>query len=212
MKKILLNKQIYDVIDSNEYFRRKELNPDDSNNLMNETAIEKDGYVYPIIAPSNNNEIEKTIGVRDYGPAMQFIKPQTVEQMNDYSANRVLDFERSENLRETIQKRAQLESMERSILIDKDNIYNISINENDTPEFALLKEAINKKQIDINSYKSRFDDSFSNNMRLLSTSNSITFGKLKAFANVFDLDIEVTIKDKPGCVNPIGEELKTDIT
>ena len=210
MKKILIRKQIYDVITTEEYIRKKNLNPEATEDLSTEIAIEKEGYVYPIVSP--NESETNMIGVQDYNAVLLFNKPKTDKDKKLYSKDNILDFDHTDNLKDMIQKRAQLESMERSLLIDKDNIYNIFINENDTPEFVLLKEAINKKQIDINSYRNRFSDSFSNNMRLLTNSNSITFGKLKAFANVFDMDIELTIKDKPGCVNPIGEVLNTTIT
>ena len=111
-----------------------------------------------------------------------------------------------------IQKTAELEKAEKSILIDKNNIYNIMINEDDTPEFALLKQAINNKQIDISSYKNRLSDSFSNNIRLLTNGNSITFSKLRTFAQVFDLECELIIRDKKNVVNPMGEELHTIIS
>lgn len=211
MKTMFINKQMYDVITPEEYLRKKRVNNEITQSLINETAIIKDDYVYPIL-PINKDASQSTVGVSDYELVLKFNKPITEEEKKIYSKDNIIDFDHSDSLKETIQKTAKLDNMEKTILISKDNIYNISINEDDTPEFALLKDAINKKQIDINSYKARFDDSFSNNMRLLSTSNSITFGKMKAFANVFDLDMELTIKDKPNCVNPMGEELHAKIT
>ena len=211
MKTIFINKQMYDVITVEEYQRKKKINNEITRSMINESAIEDGDYVYPILPVTNDNK-SNMVGVSDYGMLLKFNRPQTEEEKQMYNKDNVIDFEHSNSLKETIQKVAKLDSMEKTILINKDNIYNISVNENDTPEFALLKEAINRKQIDINSYKSRFDDSFSNNMRLLSTSNSITFGKMKAFADVFDLDLELTIKDKPGCVNPVGEVLHSKIT
>ena len=214
MKKILLSKAILDVIPEKEYIRRAKIDPEINKNLSNETAIEKDGYVYPIIPlpAKKQTELPNVIGVLDCGPCLYYNKPETEEDKKTYSIDNVIDFENTKNISDMIQKTAELEQAEKSILIDKNNIYTIPINEEDTPEFALLKQAINNKQIDITSYRNRLSDSFSNNIRLLTNSNTITFAKLRTFGQVFDLECELIIRDKQGAVNPIGEEIKAVIT
>lgn len=213
MKKILLHKTILDVLPEDEYIRRSIMSEEITKDLSNETAIEKDGYIYPVIIPTQSmKEIPKVIGAIDCGPCLIYNKPQTEEDKQLYNSNRAIDFENTKNLKDMIQKTAELEKAEKSILIDKNNIYNIIINEDDTPEFALLKQAINNKQIDISSYKNRLNDSFSNNIRLLTNGNSITFSKLRTFAQVFDLECELIIRDKENVVNPMGEELHTIVS
>lgn len=208
MKKILVQKTILDVMNEDDYIRRSVNSSEINKELAAETAIEKDGYAYPVIIPaSNTKETPKVIGVIDYGPCLKYNRPETESDKEMYSINKAIDFDNTKNLQDMIQKTAELEKAEKSILIDKNNIYNIVINEDDTPEFALLKQAINNKQIDISSYKSRLSDSFSNNIRLLTNGNSITFSKLRTFAQVFDLECELIIRDKNNVVNPMGTEL-----
>ena len=113
-------------------------------------------------------------------------------------------------MREAIEKHARLASAERNILISKDNIYNVNIKETDTPEMKLFKEALNKKSIDIMSYKPRFSSDFSNDIRVIQ-GDSITFGKLKKLASILDMNIELTISDKENAPNPIGEVLHAQI-
>lgn len=213
MKKILIHKNILDVLPEDEYIRRSVMSSETNKDLADETAIEKDGYVYPVIIPTQNmKEVPKVVGVVDCGPCLIYNKPDNIEDKNNYSANKIIDFENTKNLKDMIQKTAELEKAEKSILIDKNNVYNITINEDDTPEFALLKQAINNKQIDIASYKNRLSDSFSNNIRLLTNGNGITFSKLRTFAQVFDLECELIIRDKENVVNPMGKELRTIVS
>ena len=103
-----------------------------------------------------------------------------------------------------------LEEAERNVLISKDNIYHVAVRDTDTPEMQIFKEALNKKNIDILAYKPRFLSDYSNDVRVIQ-GDSITFGKLKKLATIFDMDITMSIKDKPNAVNPIGEELTAKI-
>ena len=126
--------------------------------------------------------------------------------LNGINGIRLIDFENSSSLRESIEKTARLVNEERTILISPDNIYTPLIKENDTPEMALFKKAIAEKQIDIENYKPRFGSDYSNDLRALS-GNSITFFKLKRMCDIFDINCMVTFEDKEGAPNPIGERL-----
>ena len=84
--------------------------------------------------------------------------------------------------------------------------------EKDSPEFALLKDAINKKQVDIQAYRGKLGSDFSNDLRLLTSSNSITFNKMKEIGGALDISGELILRDKnPNVANPIGEEIRTII-
>lgn len=74
----------------------------------------------------------------------------------------------------------------------------IIFNENDSEEMVLLKQAILRKGVNLEDYKSRFksDVDFNNNKRLLKRGNTITFRKLKELCNVFDLDCTLTLDTK----------------
>lgn len=205
MKKVPIKKQIYDVISEDEYARRVKLNPSITKELANETAIERDGYVYPLNSVSSPD----VVGVANEGIALRYSKPKTEEEKKIYSKDNIIDFDNTSNLREMIEKQAKLERAEKNILLSTGNIYTPLTKEEDTPEFALLKNAIRKKQIDIEAYKPRFGSDFSNNLRLVSTGNSITFNKLKTIASALDIEAELILRDKKGAANPIGQELHT---
>lgn len=204
MRKMLIDKQLFTVLTLDEYNKRMEINPTAVRELYGELAVEYDGNVYPIIPSAAS-----MVGMKDEGIVVRFNKPKPED--DTYSNSRIIDFENTTNLKEMIQKQAELEAAEQTILIGKDNIYTINIDEQDTPEFALLKEAINRKKIDMSVYSKRFGSDASNNLRLLNNSHSITFMKLKAFAEALDLEINMSISDKSDCPNPIGETLSTKI-
>lgn len=207
MKKISIGKKIYDVIDEKEFIRRCETNPDIMKELAEDTAVENEGTVYPV----SYNYSKDNLAVTQIGPTIWYTKPDDFPNKELYDSKRIIDFENvSGGLSEKIKQAAKLEEAERSVLISKDNIYSVSVKENDTPEMKLFKEALNKKQIDLASYKPRFQSDYSNDIRVIQ-GDSITFGKLKKLASIFDMDVELSIKDKPGAVNPIGEELHTQI-
>ena len=102
--------------------------------------------------------------------------------------------------------------MESTILTSADNITTPIDHPDDSPEMMALKEAIRSKHIDINKYEQRFGPNFNNDRRLLDK-NTITLAKLKTMANALDMDISLTIKDKPGNIpNPIGKVITVSVT
>lgn len=207
MKKTRIGKKIYDVIDEEEYIRRCEVNPDAVKELASDTAILKGDTVYPIIPNVSDN----MVGMCDCGPVLMYSNGENYPYKEDCKAENIIDFENNVGtLREAIEKQAEFYATERNILISKDNIYNVPIKDEDTPEMKLFKDALNKKSIDIMSYKPRFSSDFSNDIRVIQ-GDSITFGKLKKLASILDMEVTVSIKDKQGAANPIGEELSVVI-
>ena len=61
---------------------------------------------------------------------------------------KVIDFSNTKSMQEQIEKTSELMSMEETILINPDNIFNIRIKPNDLPEMVALKDAVNRKHID----------------------------------------------------------------
>ena len=210
MRKMSIGRSMYDVVTVDEYIRRTDINPEAMQAMASDTAIEKNGYVYPIINAGVRNSA--LVGVRDYGGALRFSKPETEEEKQTHSADNIIDLNQNTNgVVGMIQKTAELEAAERTVLICKDNVTQFMVKPDDTPEFALLKKALNQKNIDMSSYRHRHGSDYSNNMRSLTTADSITFGKMKAIAEASDIEVELIMRDKPGCVNPIGEELRATI-
>ena len=209
MKKISIGRKIYDVIDEKEYIRRVQYDRQMADDLAPDTAVDPgDGYVYPVV----NKYSENNMGMTDCGPVLLYSNPENFPNKEEYKTENIIDFEKPQSggFRERIQQIAKLEEAERNVLISKDNIYNVAVRDTDTPEMQIFKTALNKKNIDILAYKPRFLSDYSNDVRVIQ-GDSITFGKLKKLATIFDMDIEMTIRDKPNAVNPIGEELTAKI-
>ena len=209
MRKISIGKKIYDVVDEKEYIRRITYDREMADELASDTAIDPgDGNVYPVV----NKYSENNMGVTDCGPVLLYSNPDNFPNKEEYKAENIIDFEKPQQggFKERIQQIAKLEEAERNVLISKDNIYNVAVRDTDTAEMQIFKTALNKKNIDILAYKPRFLSDYSNDVRVIQ-GDSITFGKLKKLATIFDMDITMTIKDKPGAVNPIGEELTAKI-
>ena len=205
MRKIKIGKRILDVINEDEYLRRSNLNPEQKDAMTYDTAIEKDGYVYPC----NKVYSENVPGVFDTGTVLTYSDPKDMGE--EYKNSHIIDFENVESLQDSIKKQAELLQAERTILISPDNIFTPVVKEDDTPEMKLLKTAIGRKRIDLDNYKQRFGSDYNNDKRLFDQS-SITFFKMKKLCEVMDMDMMLTLKDKPGAVNPIGEELTAQIT
>ena len=210
MRKMPIGRSMFNVITEEDYMRRTATNPNAMKEMYLDMAIEKDGYVYPIINP--NLRGYNSPGVRDYGNVIQYNRPKNDEERTTYSSSNIIDMQNNPNgIVGMIQKTAELDAAERTMLVCKDNITKFVIKEQDTPEFALLKQALNQKNIDMSSYKHRHGSDYSNNMRILTSADSITFGKMKAIAEASDIEVELVMKDKKGCANPIGSTLRTVI-
>jgi len=207
MKKAKIGRRILDVIDESEFIRRSSLNPDIVASLAEDTAIEKDGHVYPVTKQYSKD----VTGVTDLGKVLLYSLAEQDKSADEYKVENVIDFENVKSLQESISKQNQLMSAERTILVSPENIFTPVIKEEDTPEMKLLKQAICLKGIDLDNYKQRFGSDYNNDRRLFEQ-NSITFFKLKRLAEIMDMNVSLSLEDKPGAPNPIGEKLTIQIT
>ena len=207
MKKAKIGRRILDVIDESEFIRRSSLNPDIVTSLAEDTAIEKDGHVYPVTRQYSKD----VTGVTDLGKVLLYSLTEQDKDTDEYNVDNVIDFENVKSLQESISKQNQLMSAERTILVSPENIFTPVIKEEDTPEMKLLKQDICLKGIDLDNYKQRFGSDYNNDRRLFEQ-NSITFFKLKRLAEIMDMNVSLSLEDKPGAPNPIGEKLTIQIT
>ena len=207
MKKAKIGRRILDVIDESEFIRRSSLNPDIVASLAEDTAIEKDGHVYPVTKQYSKD----VTGVTDLGKVLLYSLTDQDKSADEYKVENVIDFENVKSLQESINKQNQLMSAERTILVSPENIFTPVVKEEDTPEMKLLKQAICLKGIDLDNYKQRFGSDYNNDRRLFEQ-NSITFFKLKRLAEIMDMNVSLSLEDKPGAPNPIGEKLTIQIT
>ena len=89
MKKVKIGKSIKDVIDEQEYLRRLELNKDLVDSLSSDTAVEKDGKLYPV----NKQYSDSVPNVYNAGPVLVYTMPDEYKNNEDYSTNNIIDFD-----------------------------------------------------------------------------------------------------------------------
>lgn len=207
MKKMKIGKTIRDVISEDEYIRKLGLNNEMNGMLAEDTAVENNGFVYPV----NKQYTPDVVGVTNVGPVLIYSRPEEQIHQPDYDANNIIDFENVKNLKESIEKHAELMNAERTILVSPDNIFTPIIKEDDTQIMKLIKEAIIKKNINLDNYKSRFGSNYNNDKRLFEQ-NSITFLKFTNLCDVLDIKFSISLEDKKNAPNPIGCKLTAYIT
>lgn len=191
LKKGNIDGQLKDIVSSEEYNTNKNLYEPEF------TAIEREDFVYPI-----RTRIDTKPGYYPQGPIVIYKQPLP-EQESIYSINNIIDFSKTNNMKDLIEQSSNLKEMERQILTTPDNIYRPIIDEEDEPEMEGLKEAVIAKNIDIYKYKHRFPQ-FNNDIREFDK-HSTTLSKLKRFGNALDLKITLVIEDKdPNVANPMG--------
>jgi hypothetical protein len=130
-----------------------------------------------------------------------------------YNSDKIIDYSNIKNIDEIIEKDKLVRDIESDILTTKENIFQLNIGNDDSPEMVAMKQAINTKQVDIKQYESQFDQ-FQNDIRLFKKSKTITLGKLVSTCNVFDIDATLILKDKNGgdVPNPMNTEISISLT
>lgn len=200
MKKMLINNRLYEVTTMEDYTDNKSLyNP-------KFTAIENNnGQVLPIKSKNDTG-----VGVYYQDDAMVAIVNKPKDNDNIYDSKNIIDYSNPKDIGEIINKENIVRDIENELLTTKENIFNLKIGNEDTPEMKAVKQAINLKQIDIRQYEQRFDQ-YQNDIRLLK-GKSITLGKLVSTCTNFDISAELVLKDKEGCANPMNSEIRIDLT
>ena len=201
MKKVEINNKLYTVCTMDEYTDAKCMyNP-------KFTAIETNGVVLPI---RGANEKEPGIYYDDNCMVAMINKPNE-EDISNYSTSKIIDFSNSKDIGEIFEKKDIIRNIQNDIITTNDNIMNLKISDEDTPEMKALKTAINSKHVDIKQYEDRFDQ-FQNDMRLLK-GKSITLGKLVSICTAFDISADLTLRDNNNDVpNPMNQTINIDLT
>ena len=202
MKKIEINHKLYNVVDPSEYTRTQ------SCYSAKTTAVQIGDVVLPVRSSTDNLPGVYYTNGRDL--MAKVVKPSE-DQQQEYSADKIIDFTNAHDIGEVMRKNDLLRNIQEDLMVSgKDNILCLPSSPEDTPEMRALKAAINAKQIGKKQYEDRFDQ-FQNNMRLLK-GKSITLSKMKEICTGFDIACELTLKDKPGAVNPMNTEISLDLT
>lgn len=205
-KKIIIDDKIYDVLDYDNYIKNSNIYDSQY------TAIEVGDYVLPVIAPTL---IQSNIGVvcNENNNTMIPVHYPSEEEADKYKKENIIDYSNAKNISELISMQESIRNIENEILVTPENIYVARIDEEkDSSEMKALKEAINAKGIDLKKYKQRFGVNYPNDIRGLNDS-TISFKKLKRYAEKFDMKVEITISDaNPDVPNPIGKVISKIIT
>lgn len=194
-----IDSKIYDVVDSTEYSKNKDMYDPEY------TAVIKDNLLYPIRGRKVDRSkpgyyFDGTIGI--------YVKPKNEEE---YSTSNIIDFSSTDNIKDLLEKSTALKDMERDILTNPDNIFIPVIDEYDEPEMKGLKEAIIAKKIDLEKYKQRFGKDYNNDRKLFNR-HDITIKKLKSFADKLDMKLTLILEDKDETVpNPIGRVIVVNL-
>lgn len=203
MKKMAIGNKMYDVASIEEFTDYK----DAYNPKFTAIEIPEHEVVLPI-----KGKLDEGPGIYFQGNGMvaKVVKPLE-ENMSSYSTDKIIDYSNPKNIDEVINKDNLVRDIENDILTTKENIFQLNIGNDDSPEMVAIKQAINNKQVDIKQYESRFNQ-FQNDIRLLK-GKSITLGKLVSTCNNFDIEATLTLKDKSGKIaNPMNTEIKISLT
>ena len=200
MKKMLIGKKLYDVVDIETYTNNTKLYDDKF------TAIECGNTVLPIK------------GKNDLGPGIIYNEGSMVHKLDlpddsnkhNYDSSNIIDYSKAETMQDLICKENLVRDIEKDILINKDNILSLKIGKDDTPQMVGMKQSINAKEVDPKQYERRIPQ-YQNDMRLLK-GKDITMSKAISLANAFDIEIEMIYRDKKGCVNPMNKEIRVILT
>lgn len=206
-KKVVIdgkNMSVVSIDEFNRMYKNKSLDTD--------IAVEfNDDYVLPY-----SKHIKATPCAIPGSMCIRGVLPTTEEDKEKYSTKRVVNFSSSSSFKDVLNNVYKIKEEKNAGLTIVNDCLHLDIYDEDTPELRIIKQAINDKHIDPDSYKNKFPSSsdFNNDMRALksASNHSISFFKAKRILNSFDIDGEFIIRDKKDAVNPIGKEYSIKLT
>ena len=206
-KKIVIDGKNMSVVSMDEFNRMYK-----NKSLDTDIAVEfNDDYVLPY-----SKHIKATPCAIPRDLCVRGVLPTTEEDKEKYSVKRVVNFSSSSSFKDVLNNVYKIKEEKNAGLTIVNDCLHLDIYEEDTPELKIIKQAINDKHIDPDSYKNKFPSSsdFNNDMRALksASNHSISFFKAKRILNSFDIDGEFIIRDKKDAVNPIGKEYSIKLT
>ena len=201
-KKMRILDKIYDVTSLDDYIKNKDAY------IQQYTAIQDPDtkLVLPIM-----NRYDNGPGII-VGSGVSYVVEPDSENINEYKDDKVIDFTKSENIHDMMEKQRTVRSLERDILTSPDNIFTPKIFDDDSPEMKALKSAVLDKQIDLDKYEPRFGSNYNNDKRLFNK-NTISLSMLKRLCEALDIEATLTLADKSEDVpNPIGRTIEVKLT
>lgn len=206
-KKIVIDGKNMSVVSMDEFnkmYKNKSLDTDIAVEFNND-------YVLPY-----SKHIKTTPCAMPGDLCVRGVLPTTKEDKEKYSVKRVVNFSSASSFKDVLNNVYKIKEEKNAGLTIVNDCLHLDIYDEDTPELRIIKQAINDKHIDPDSYKNKFPSSsdFNNDMRALksASNHSISFFKAKRILNSFDIDGEFIIRDKKDAVNPIGREYSIKLT
>lgn len=206
-----LDGKVMDIVSEEEYIKKWRMYAENLS-IQFSTAVEiQDENGEDYILPFRNKTDERP-GIYADG-SIYFLKFPTEEESQYKKKNlEIIDFSDTANIKDFLDKNAQIREMETNVLTDIDSVFIPPMFPDDSPEMRAFKEAVASKHMDINKYAPRFGDNFLNDKRILKT-NSITMNKLVSMCNNFDIEAELILRNaNPDVPNPMKKEIRTILT
>lgn len=195
-KRAEVNGILCDVVSIEQYTQNKDAY------FRKSTVIDCGDVILPII---DSQSTGPGIVVRN-NYAFSEVIPPSMEDADKYSANRIIDFSDAKSIGEVMKKQEMVRQLENDILTDPDSIFTPKVNQDDHPVMTGLKEAVIAKHIDLDKYEPRFGSNYPNDKRLFSK-NKISLPMFERLTGGLDIDVEMILRDKPGCANPMNKEI-----
>jgi hypothetical protein len=163
-------------------------------------------YVLPFMGRLEKGSKEPGIYLNNDG-GIHVINPRTDRDKQLYHISRVFEI-----TPETINTELNqyLNDIDLSELKYTGNVFEPKIKENDDVGIKAIRLAILMKQIDFNNYAGRFERPWdrANMKKSLMQDTTLTFSKLKTYADIFDLDYGIIIFDREGAKDPLSKNGK----
>lgn len=199
-----MSKKYIDIKD--EIYRVEKF--DDEKKLKKGFAYIRGNLVYPYMGKLDDKKKKKVGVYKDEDDSYRFIKPISRKKAEKYSIEKIYSIEK-----DTIKKIKEKEGLIARdldiMLAESDEVFKPPICDSDNVLQRLIKKALDKKEIDIKNYVSRFDNpgDMSNFKRALLHHGKMSVEKFIKWCYVLDLEFTVTIRDKEGAISPMNEEI-----
>lgn len=200
IKKGVIDGKMMDLMSYDEYVLYKD--------VYQQPALYENVNGTDIALPCRENYSENSNlpGIYNAGP-IDFIVYPNKENIDKYIPERVVEMNNNMSVKEVIKAQSTIQQINEPYITTPDKITTFNIDPYDEPEMKGLKEALNDKAIDFDSYGKRFGVNFPNDKRGMNQ-HSATIKVLKRFGKNCDMDILLTFRDKNEDVpNPMGKEV-----
>jgi hypothetical protein len=161
---------------------------------------------YPYVFPFQGNfkKHSTDIGIYLKGKDIHVIYPETDKDRKIYSINRIFEIT-PETIRTELDQ--YLNEVTQEELKSIGNAFEPEIKETDDAGIKAVRLALIAKEIDFNLYASKFEKSWdrANIRKALEKDTTLTFSKLKQYADLFEFNFGIIIFDKKSARDPMSK-------